>query len=69
VDTNSDPSGVDFPIPANDDAFKSISILTRHIAKVIEEGLSERKKDKEDAAHKKEEDEKRKVDETVEEAK
>jgi small subunit ribosomal protein S2 len=71
VDTNSDPTGVDFPIPSNDDAFKSISIITKHIAKVIEEALSERKKDKEDAAMKKEEDEKRKVDEkeTVEESK
>src|SRR3954466_14910934 len=59
VDTNSDPSGVDFPIPANDDAFKSISILTKNIAKVIEDGLNERRKDKEDAAHKKDEDEKR----------
>jgi small subunit ribosomal protein S2 len=67
VDTNSDPSGVDFPVPANDDAFKSISILTKHIGKVIEEALMERKKDKEDAAHKKDEEEKRKVDETVEE--
>ena len=69
VDTNSDPSGVDFPIPANDDAFKSISILTKHVGKVIEESLMERKKDKEDAAHKKDEDEKRRVDEPVEEAK
>ena len=69
VDTNSDPSGVDFPIPANDDAFKSISILTKHISKVIEESLQERKKDKEDAAHKKDEDEKRRVDEAVEESK
>jgi small subunit ribosomal protein S2 len=69
VDTNSDPSGVDFPVPANDDAFKSISILTKHIAKVIEESLMERKKDKEDAAHKKDEDEKRRVDEPVEESK
>ncbi|HEX8039235.1 MAG TPA: 30S ribosomal protein S2, partial [Chryseosolibacter sp.] len=69
VDTNSDPSGVDFPIPCNDDAFKSISILTKHIGKVIEEALMERKKDKEDAALKKEEDEKRKVDEAVEETK
>ena len=69
VDTNSDPSGVDFPIPCNDDAFKSINILTRHIGKVIEEALMERKKDKEDAALKKEEDEKRKVDEPVEETK
>jgi small subunit ribosomal protein S2 len=69
VDTNSDPSGVDFPVPANDDAFKSISILTKYISKVIEESLMERKKDKEDAAHKKDEDEKRRVDEPVEEAK
>jgi len=67
VDTNSDPKGVDFPIPANDDAFKSISIITGHISKVIEEALSERKKDKEDAAQKKDEDEKRKVDQPVEE--
>ena len=66
VDTNSDPSGVDFPIPANDDAFKSISIVTKHIGKVIEEALMERKKDKDDANLKKEEEEKRKVDEVVE---
>lgn len=66
VDTNSDPSDVDFPIPANDDAFKSISIITNHIGKHIEEALMERKKDKEEATLKKEEDEKRKVDETVE---
>ncbi|MCZ8215057.1 MAG: 30S ribosomal protein S2, partial [Cyclobacteriaceae bacterium] len=65
VDTNSDPTTVDFPIPANDDAFKSISIIVKHIGKVIEEGLAERKKDKEDVASKKDEEEKRKVDETV----
>ncbi|MCZ8354291.1 MAG: 30S ribosomal protein S2 [Cyclobacteriaceae bacterium] len=65
VDTNSDPTSVDFPIPANDDAFKSISIIVKHIGKTIEEGLAERKKDKEDVASKKEEEEKRKVDETV----
>ncbi|HEX5168737.1 MAG TPA: 30S ribosomal protein S2 [Cyclobacteriaceae bacterium] len=71
IDTNSDPDGVDFPIPANDDAFKSINIITRQIAKVIEEGLMERKRDKEDAAMKKDEEEKRKVDEkeTIEETK
>jgi small subunit ribosomal protein S2 len=71
IDTNSDPDGVDFPIPANDDAFKSINIITRQIGKVIEEGLAERKRDKEDAAIKKEEEEKRKVDEkeTIEETK
>jgi len=66
VDTNSDPSDIDFPIPANDDAFKSISIITTYIGKSIEEALMERKKDKEEAGQKKEEDEKRKVDETVE---
>jgi small subunit ribosomal protein S2 len=66
VDTNSDPSDIDFPIPANDDAFKSISIITKYISKSIEEGLMERKKDKEEAGQKKEEDEKRKVDEVQE---
>jgi small subunit ribosomal protein S2 len=66
VDTNSDPSDIDFPIPANDDAFKSISIVTRYVGKAIEEGLMERKKDKEEAGQKKEEEEKRKVDEAQE---
>jgi len=66
VDTNSDPSNIDFPIPANDDAFKSISLVTGYIGKAIEEALMERKKDKEEAGQKKEEDEKRKVDEAVE---
>lgn len=69
VDTNSDPTLVDFPIPANDDAFKSISLLTAYIGGVIEEALMERKKEKEEAAIKKEEEEKRKVDEAVEETK
>jgi small subunit ribosomal protein S2 len=69
VDTNSDPTVADFPIPANDDAFKSISLLTNYIGSVIEEGLMERKKDKEEAALKKEEQEKRKVDESVAETK
>jgi small subunit ribosomal protein S2 len=66
VDTNSDPTVVDFPIPANDDAFKSISIITKYIGKTIEEALMERKKDKDEASLKKEEQEKRKVDEAVE---
>jgi small subunit ribosomal protein S2 len=65
VDTNSDPSVVDFPIPANDDAFKSISLITHHIGAVIEEALNERKKDKEDATLKKDEEEKKKVDEVA----
>ncbi|MBC7450699.1 MAG: 30S ribosomal protein S2 [Cytophagales bacterium] len=48
VDTNSDPTIVDFPIPANDDAFKSISILTQAIGQAIEDALSERKREKDD---------------------
>ncbi|MFZ9982469.1 MAG: 30S ribosomal protein S2 [Cyclobacteriaceae bacterium] len=66
VDTNSDPTQVDFPIPANDDAFKSVSLITRYIGQTIEEALSERKKDKEEAGMKKEENEKRKVDQEEE---
>ena len=62
VDTNSNPNGVDFPIPANDDAFKSISLITNYVSAVIEEGLQERKKDKEEANLKKEEAEKKAVD-------
>src|SRR5258705_8389316 len=68
VDTNSDPSNIDFPIPANDDAFKSISIIATYIGKAIEESLMERKKDKEEAGLKKEEDEKRKADEALAES-
>ncbi len=49
VDTNSNPNLVDFPIPANDDASKSIDLIVSYMAEAIEEGLSERKleKDKE----------------------
>ena len=66
VDTNSDPSDIDYPIPANDDAFKSILLIVKYVGRAIEEGLTERKKDKEESGQKKEEDEKRKVDEAVE---
>ena len=49
VDTNSDPTDIDFPIPANDDASKSITLIVDLLCKAIEEGLNERKleKDKE----------------------
>ncbi len=46
VDTNSDPKAVDFPIPANDDASKSISLILDIVTKAVEEGLMERKVDK-----------------------
>jgi small subunit ribosomal protein S2 len=47
VDTNSDPKKVDFPIPGNDDAGKSISIIIQEIVDCINEGLTERKMSKE----------------------
>ena len=51
-DTNSNPELVQFPIPANDDASKSIQLIVSAIGKAIEDGLSERKVDKEDADRK-----------------
>ena len=50
VDTNSDPSNIDFPIPANDDATKSIAIIVNYLTAAIAEGLQERQanKDEED---------------------
>ncbi|MBN1337865.1 MAG: 30S ribosomal protein S2 [Bacteroidales bacterium] len=47
VDTNSDPNIVDFAIPANDDASKSIHLITDIMCQAIEQGLKERKMDKE----------------------
>ncbi|MCB0704891.1 MAG: 30S ribosomal protein S2 [Saprospiraceae bacterium] len=46
VDTNSDPGKVDFAIPSNDDASKSIGIIVRTITAAIQEGLEERKNTK-----------------------
>ena len=48
VDTNSDPNQVDFPIPANDDASKSINMITSYAVSMIKEGLTEREKNKEE---------------------
>jgi len=42
VDTNSDPTKVDFAIPANDDAAQSIALITNFIVEAIAEGLAER---------------------------
>ena len=47
VDTNSDPNVIDFPIPANDDASNSISLVLDTVLASINEGLEERKMDKE----------------------
>ncbi len=46
VDTNSDPNSVDFAIPANDDASKSISIIVNYMADAIRQGLSDRERSK-----------------------
>jgi small subunit ribosomal protein S2 len=42
VDTNCDPNKVDFAVPANDDATKSIAIITNYLTAAIAEGLAER---------------------------
>src|ERR1700712_1413728 len=46
VDTNCDPNKIDFAIPANDDATKSISIIVNYLTAAIAEGLQERQNDK-----------------------
>lgn len=48
VDTNSDPSGIDFVIPCNDDASKSIELVLDTIVAAMAEGLEERKVEKVD---------------------
>ena len=46
VDTNSDPNQVDFPIPANDDASRSIEVICRVMTNAIKEGLADRQANK-----------------------
>ena len=48
VDTNCDPNKVDFPVPANDDATKSIAIIANYLTAAIAEGLVERQAAKEE---------------------
>ncbi|MEX0982012.1 MAG: 30S ribosomal protein S2 [Bacteroidales bacterium] len=50
VDTNSNPKEIDFAIPANDDASKSISLILDYVCESIAEGLNERKMEKEKEA-------------------
>lgn len=50
VDTNSDPGDIDFVIPANDDAAKSIELILGSLCEAIKEGLEERKIEKADSA-------------------
>ncbi|MDR1762487.1 MAG: 30S ribosomal protein S2 [Dysgonamonadaceae bacterium] len=55
VDTNSDPNEVDFVIPANDDATKSIEVIMKALCEAINEGLEERKVEKIDTPEDKDE--------------
>ncbi|MDR3142214.1 MAG: 30S ribosomal protein S2 [Tannerellaceae bacterium] len=48
VDTNSDPTNIDFVIPANDDATKSVEVILGAVCEAINEGLQERKAEKTD---------------------
>ena len=68
VDTNSDPRNVDFVIPANDDATKSIDLITRTLAEAVAEGLNERKADKTEAEAKAQQREEAKAAEAKSEA-
>lgn len=61
VDTNSNPTMVDFPIPSNDDASKSIAVVLEKIAEAIQRGVDERKASKEKTAKESEKAEKAKA--------
>ncbi|MFT3826502.1 MAG: 30S ribosomal protein S2 [Chitinophagaceae bacterium] len=60
VDTNCDPNKVDFAIPSNDDATKSIAIITQYITAAIAEGLAERQAAKDEEVEEVNDDEKEK---------
>ncbi len=60
VDTNCDPNKVDFAIPANDDATKSIAIITQYVTAAIAEGLAERQAAKDEETDDQADDEKEK---------
>lgn len=59
VDTNCDPNKVEFSIPSNDDATKSIAIITNYITAAIAEGLAERQAEKEEESEEVEESDSR----------
>lgn len=60
VDTNCDPNKVDFAIPANDDATKSIAIIVNYLTAAIAEGLAERQAAKDDETEETADDDKEK---------
>ena len=67
VDTNSNPNLIDFPIPANDDASKSIALIVSKMVEAIEEGLNERKNTMKDIDMAEAEGEEDMMDKTAEE--
>jgi len=69
VDTNSDPREVEYVIPANDDASKSINKVVSHVADSIVNGLEKRENQKKEDAAKKEAEKKAKEEAKLEEAK
>lgn len=50
VDTNADPDDIDYPIPCNDDAFKSIALITQAISEAVGEGQHQAEKQRAEAA-------------------
>lgn len=63
VDTNSDPMTVNHAIPGNDDAYKSIALITKAFTDAIEVGLNERKQEREESKRREEEAKKKAMDE------
>ena len=61
VDTNSDPSMIDYPIPANDDASRSIEVILSSVVNAISEGLEEREQEKKNNENQKKQDSNSKV--------
>lgn len=57
VDTNSDPSDIDFVIPGNDDASKAVDLILGFVCDAVKEGLDERKIEKADSQAAEEQDE------------
>ncbi len=58
VDTNANPEDIDYPIPGNDDAIKSVALIVRAIADAVEEGYKEFGKSEKEKREKKEIEEK-----------
>ncbi len=58
VDTNADPTDIDYPIPANDDAIKTIALITGYVQQAVETGKAKYAKKAEKAAPKPDKDEK-----------